>query len=51
VLLRGVVEPLLELSIVTTLLKVLILVGDKFKILREHHIPTDSIRKNWECAE
>jgi hypothetical protein len=39
------VEPLLESSIVITLLKVLILVGDKFKILREHHIPTDSARK------
>jgi hypothetical protein len=43
---RGVVKLLLESSIVVTLLKDLILVGDKFKILREHHIPTNSTRKN-----
>jgi hypothetical protein len=46
VLSRGVVKLLLESSIVVTLLKDLILVGDKFKILREHHIPTNSTRKN-----
>jgi hypothetical protein len=38
VLLRGVVEPLLELFIVATLLKFLILVRDLSKILSEHHL-------------
>jgi hypothetical protein len=44
---RGVVVHLLESSIVTTLLKVLILVGDKLKILREHHIPTKSVLSDY----
>jgi hypothetical protein len=35
---RGVVEPLLEWSIVATLLKFLILVWDKSEILSEHHL-------------
>jgi hypothetical protein len=35
---RGVVEPLLESSIVATLLKFLILVGDVSEILSEHHL-------------
>jgi hypothetical protein len=42
ILLRGVVEPLLESSIVVTLLKFLILVRDLSKILSEHRLSTDS---------
>jgi hypothetical protein len=38
VLLRGVVEHLLQSSIVSTLLKFLILVGDLSEILSEHNL-------------
>jgi hypothetical protein len=51
ILLRGVVEHLLESSIVATLLKFLILVRDLSKILSEHCLSTDSFWISKESAE